>query len=324
MSSTGYNRRAGVLGVLLLAGCSGHAPVLEPLLAGQPRRAVELSATPFFPQEDYQCGPAALATALGAAGVAASPHDLVERIYVPGRRGSFRLELLAASRDYGRLPYQIDPRPAALLGELRAGRPVLVLQNLGWERFPVWHYAVVVGYRTDPERLLLRSGRERRLLVPAGEFLDSWQRAAYWGLVLLRPGELPNNPDPDRYLRQAAALEGTTGWDAAAAYEAALRRWPHNSLARLGLGNTLYAQGRLEQAEAEFRALLAAEPGHAAALNNLAMVLAARGCRAEALAVAEAALAGSAGGAFQEAIARTRMELLAGSPGTRRCAPPPP
>jgi hypothetical protein len=79
---------AGVLfwGSALLAGCVTPqvAALLErpdPLL---PERT-ELAATPFFPQELYQCGPAALATALARAGVKTSPEVLSPRHPRPSR-----------------------------------------------------------------------------------------------------------------------------------------------------------------------------------------------------------------------------------------------
>ena len=80
-------------GLLLLAGCASRAPVLLPITTQQgsePR--VELTDTPFFPQEAYQCGPAALATLLNANGVAVSPEQLVPQVYLPERRGSLQVE----------------------------------------------------------------------------------------------------------------------------------------------------------------------------------------------------------------------------------------
>ena len=58
-------RGAGVLAALasLLAGCA-DSPQLADGLPTAASRSIELDATPFFPQEDYQCGPAALATLL--------------------------------------------------------------------------------------------------------------------------------------------------------------------------------------------------------------------------------------------------------------------
>jgi hypothetical protein len=69
---------------LLLGGCATQTQDLmrQGAAAGLPRR-VELSATPFFAQERYQCGPASLAMALRAVGIDATPDALVPQVYVP-------------------------------------------------------------------------------------------------------------------------------------------------------------------------------------------------------------------------------------------------
>ncbi len=268
-----------LIAVLLLSGCA--KPVLIPDRGGV---ALELADTPFFPQEEYQCGPAALATVLTASGVAVTPEELVPQVYLPARRGSLQAELIAAGRAHDRLPYLVGPSLDELLAELRAGRPVLVLQNLGLERYPIWHYAVVIGFAPASDRLILRSGVTEREILPARRFLATWRRAGSWALVLLSPGELPAQPDPDRYLRAVAALEAT-GKPASTgqAYQAALERWPEHPIARFGLANSYYAQGDYRQAETLYRVLLEQQPDHAAAYHNLARTLTVQGCYAQAL-----------------------------------------
>ena len=254
--------------------------------------AIELTDTPFFAQEAYQCGPAALATVLQHAEVEVQPEELVPRVYLPRRRGSLQTELIAAARAYGRVPYVIDPNLEALIEELQAGRPVLVLQNLGLRLFPVWHYAVVIGYSPSPDELILRSGRDRRLRQSARRFLATWDPSDYWGLIVLTPGELPTSPDPARYLQSVAALEEVGQFEAAQrAYAAAVGQWPDNPTAWFGLGNAHYGTGGLAAAEAAYRQLLALDPANAAARNNLALTLADRGCHSAALAMLQTALA---------------------------------
>jgi len=279
-------------------------------IAGHP---VELSATPFFPQEAYQCGPAALATILTASGAPVTPADLSPAVYLPGRRGSLQLELLAASRRHGRLPYEISDGLSGLLAELRSGRPVLVLQNLGWQRWPVWHYAVVVGALDAPDRFVLRSGPKERLVVSARSFLRSWQRGDSWALVVLRPGEMPARVDKRAYLKAAAALEAAGQPESArAAYRAALRQWPGDTVARLGLGNSAFALGEWGEAEAAYRRLLDDQPGQVIARNNLAQVLAEQGNFSAALAEIDRALADeNLTDTLREALMATRQEIVA-------------
>ena len=257
--------------------------------------AVELQNVPFHSQVTDQCGPAALAMTLNAAGVPVSPEELRSRVYIPGREGALQVELLAAARHFGRTPYEIESSLTALVAELDAGRPVLVLQNLGASLAPIWHYAVVVGYLPDQEAMVLRSGDRERLLLDAKSFAKTWVRADSWGVVVLEPGELPANPEAGRYLRAVASAEVTGSASAAVpSYRAATQRWPQESLAWLGLGNASYAQGELDEAATAYRKVLSIDDGNAVAMNNLAQVYVDMGCHDKALATIEAALSGVA------------------------------
>lgn len=246
--------------------------------------SVELSETPFFPQQRYQCGPAALATALSSSGVAVDMQELVDRVYLPARQGSLQVEMLAATRMAGRIPYIIDGTLRDLSAELSAGRPVVVLQNLGIAAIPRWHFAVVVGIDAERGAVILRSGTDRRRVTALRTFLNTWRRSSYWGFVVLRPTELPTGVDGLRYMKAVAALANAgRNKEAATAWRTALREWPDSPVALFGLGNALLAAGDNSAAEASFRALLASDSTSAAARNNLAMALARQARHAEAL-----------------------------------------
>lgn len=237
---------------------------------------------PFHPQALHQCGPAALATVLGASGLEADPQALAERVYVPGRRGSFQAELIAATRHAGRIPYVIDGTLEALAAEVAAGRPVLVLQNLALPRLPRWHYAVVIG--VDARRVTLRSGRRATLRLSHRSFLRSWAWAQRWGFVTLRPGEWPAQPETRRWLSTMSDLEQVGQREiAASGYDAAVLRWSTQPLAWFALGNARYRSGRLPEARAAFERSTALDPGFAAGWNNLAQVLGELGCGESAL-----------------------------------------
>src|SRR5262249_34979409 len=119
LRGTRLNRLVGaVLCAALVAGCA-HRPI--PQFPVDAKNAVELSETPFYAQDTHECGPAALAMVLDAAGVAVTPDQLVPQIYLPGRHGSLQVELIAASRRHERIPYVIDPRVDALFAEVAAG-----------------------------------------------------------------------------------------------------------------------------------------------------------------------------------------------------------
>ena len=282
-----------MLGALLLlsAGCAAPqlAALPSQLPASAPARS-ELAAVPFFPQEDFQCGPAALATALVYAGVATSPEALVPQVYLPAREGSLQVEMLAAARRHERVAYPLAPRLADLLQEVGSGAPVVVLQNLALGIAPLWHYAVVVGYDLPRGEIILRSGTTRRLVLSLATFERTWARGDYWAMVTLPPERLPATAAEDRYVAAAAALERVAPEPARRAYHAALERWPGNLPARIGQGNAAYAQRDLAGAEAAYREATRRHPGAADAWNNLAQALHELRRRDEALAAAQRAV----------------------------------
>lgn len=193
---------------------------------------------------------------------------------MPGRQGSLQVEMLAATRTAGRIPYVIDGTLRVLWEELSAGRPVVVLQNLGVAAIPRWHFAVVVGVDTERDVVILRSGVDQRRLTSLTTFLRTWRRSDFWGFVVLRPNELPTGVDQLRYLKAVAALENAgRDAEAAAAWHTALNAWPNNPVALFGLGNALLAAGDGVSAEGYFRTMLESDPASAAARNNLAMAL---------------------------------------------------
>lgn len=309
--------RHGLPGMLLagllvvVTGCA--APRSRQLTASPTSSppALELADTPFFPQERYQCGPAALATVLAAAGAAATPEELTPQVYLPARKGSLQPELLAAVRRHGRVPYVLAPQLSALVAELTAGTPVLVLQNLGLSFAPVWHYAVVVGFDPARKQLILRSGTERRRMTRLSTFERTWRRSGYWAVAVTPPGRVPATAEEPPYLEAVLGLEQVADWEGAeAAYAGALARWPDSLGAHVGLGNSRYRLGDLTGAEAAFRAATLAHPESGIAFNNLAQTLADQGRQAEAEQAALRAV--EIGGKYADTFAQTLAEIRAG------------
>lgn len=310
----GGARRARVLaGVLLLALLGGCAtPQTRQLLEAIPRNLptrVELARTPFFPQEAHQCGPAALATALRAGGAKVEPEQLVPQVYLPDREGSLQVEMLAAARRHGMLAYPLAPRMTDLFVEVAGGNPVIVLQNLAFNWYPLWHYAVVVGYDLGREQIILRSGLERRQILPLTTFEHTWARSGYWAMLVVPPARLPRTATEASYVAAAAALEQAGQLKAAhIAYRTALKHWPRDLAARIGLGNTYYAMGRLRLAEKAFRRATEDHPESATAFNNLAQTLADRRRYRSALRAARRAV--RLGGPDRDAYLETLDEIL--------------
>ncbi len=299
---------AALLAAMISQGCAPVAAVR--IVDSSVPRAHEIAGVAFHPQEDFQCGPAALATVLNSTGIDITPAQLTPQVYLPERAGSLQLELVAAARRYDRVPYPLEPRREAIVREVAAGNPILVLQNLGIGVLPVWHYAVVVGYDLDREIFVLRSGGEARLATGFTTFERTWARAEHWALAVVNPDRVPSTATEHGYLSVVAALE-RVGRAAAAkiAYQSALARWPASNAARFGLANTLYQLGDAVAAERGYRDLVTRDPADGAAWNNLAQVLLDQGQLEEAAQAAQRAV--DLGGVTLDTARQTQAEIAA-------------
>ena len=256
--------------IFLLGGCAGMGPAARDALApfDQPTR---IASVTFFPQTELHCGPAALATVLDHSGLGIDYAALVDRVYLPGRGGTLQVELMAAARSLNRIPWRLPADAGAVLDEVAAGRPVLVLENQGVRRLPYWHYAVVIGFDPDRGDIIQHSGTDADLARSMRRWLRDWTLAGRWALITLPPDQLPLAPDRDRWLRSLADFEAVAEPAAALrAWQTAVQRWPEAPLVWLGQGNSHYRLGETASAIQAFERALALDPDQPAAAFNLA------------------------------------------------------
>lgn len=300
---------AGLILLLSLCGAACGSLPLQHALRNADRlpEKAEVEGVAFFPQDVDQCGPAALAMVLSWSGLPVTPAELAAETYTPDKKGSLQSALVAAARRHGRIAYPLSG-PDRVFAEIAAGRPVIVLLNLGFFWFPRWHYAVLTGYDRSAGTVTLHSGERAGQQLSFHVFGNVWKRSGYWGLLILPPTATAVDHREDQWIEAIIGLERARQWQAAEiAYGEAVEQWPNSHSAWIGLGNCRSRLGDQAGAAAAFREAIRIRPDSGIAYNNLAQVLAEAGRYEDAERAAAKAV--TLGGPMLDAFRRTMEEI---------------
>ena len=258
--------------LLLLSGCATSARQTEAFLLA-PRNIPEshkIADVHFIGQTDHYCGPATLAMAMNWAGKKLSADELASQVYTPGKKGTLQQDLISASRRQGMLAIPIQGM-SALLHEIAADHPVIILENLAFSWYPQWHYALVFGYDLSRSEVIMHSGSRAAKHWGMRKFERSWIYSDFWGLVVLPPTQLSATADDLAHNEAAAGLEQVGKLEeASTVYQNILKRWPGSLPALIGLGNIAFLKQNYLGAIQFLLEATKLHPKSSAAWHNLA------------------------------------------------------
>ncbi|WP_175649435.1 peptidase C39 family protein [Pseudomonas sp. Marseille-P9899] len=202
LSTTPRRLFAACLLAATLAGCaSQQSSELKQL----PQR-VELGTVPFFRGNANQSAPMALAAILSQQGVRITPGLLESALKLPQEQERLQTSMQTVAQQYGMVVYPLDSRLPALLTQVAAGNPVLLRYQEGSAFWSEPRYALLVGYDRYKERVLLRAGNSRRMLMDFGSFESAWKKEGGWAVLVQQPKQLPAQVDRQRWLKAANDL----------------------------------------------------------------------------------------------------------------------
>lgn len=154
-----------------------------------------IASVPFSPQDEYQCGPAALAMVLQYYGASVTQDEITRELYLPSLRGTLNLDLEFYARRRGFQARAFEGTLAQVKEEIRRDRPLIVFQDLG-ARLPgtvpggLWsipHFAVLLGYDDRAQAVVLHSGTTAYRLLSYAEFERTWAARRGWTLLITGP-----------------------------------------------------------------------------------------------------------------------------------------
>lgn len=230
-----------------LFGCS--TPLQTQHLYKTPINDIELTKNianvPFYSQKAFYCGPTTLAEIFQYHGVKKTPDEIAPQLFIPQRKGSLQLEMIAAIRQQGFLAYTEQGSLKHLIKLINHDIPVIVLQNLGLSWYPLWHYALVKGYDLNRKEFILHSADIKDRRVSMAVFERTWQRANFWYVTALPPKQDISELDPFTYISAAQDLItlGSIG-NALPHLKHAVAQWPRNWLSYFLLANHYFEQSQ--------------------------------------------------------------------------------
>lgn len=242
---------------------------------------------------------------------ALSLEELDKRTLLPNRGGTLQAEMISAARTNGLIVYKIAPKIEALIEELSAAHPVIVLVNRSFSWYPLWHYVTITGYHSDKKQIIAHFGDQPDEPIDLERFLEIWKRSNYWGVVMLPPESEPKTASLKTYLQSVYDMETTGLTDMAErGYLSAVRKWSKQVEPYLALGNLYLRRNRLSEAEQIYQKALALSPDSGMAVNNLSIVYARARDKTKALRLLDSFHTNDS--TLQSMIEATRHEIIDG------------
>ena len=140
-----------------------------------------INHVPFFPAEDFQCGPSSLASVLNFLGLEIAPEEIAKEVYSEGARGTadFDMILYPIKKGFKSFHYKGDLED--LKEKIKANKPLIVMVDEGTWFYKKYHFMVVIGFDNFGLRVYSGKNKER---IDYEKFLKKWEKADFWTLLI--------------------------------------------------------------------------------------------------------------------------------------------
>ncbi|MDA8214347.1 MAG: C39 family peptidase [Nitrospiraceae bacterium] len=155
-----------------------------------------INKVPFYPQEDYQCGPASLAGVLNYRGVSVTPDDVAKDIYSESARGTLNIDMLLYVNKKGLYALQYAGNWDDIKKKINNKYPLIVLVDYGFSVYQADHFMVIVGYNDDG--VVVNSGKTEHMFIDKEKFLKAWKRTNYWTLLIKQKTEVSSQQSEEK------------------------------------------------------------------------------------------------------------------------------
>lgn len=171
-----------------LVACTAAGPSRGPVAASTKSKDTRvIKNVPFFPQEKFQCGPAAMSSVLNFRGLTITPEEIARDIYSESARGTLNSDMVFFAERKGMKATQYSGTLDDLKKNINDSNPLIVLVDYGFLTYRKDHFMVIVGY--DEDNVIAHSGKDSFMKVPNDEFLGIWKKTKNWTLLIQKKKE---------------------------------------------------------------------------------------------------------------------------------------
>ncbi len=141
-----------------------------------------ISNVPFFPSENFQCGPTSLASVLNFLGLEITPEKIAKEIYSEGAKGTSDFDMILYPTKKGFKSIHYKGSLDDLKEKIKANKPLIVMVDEGIWFYKKYHFMVVVGF--DNSGLIVYSGKNKDERIDYEKFISKWQKTDFWTLLI--------------------------------------------------------------------------------------------------------------------------------------------
>ena len=137
---------------------------------------------PFYSQETYQCGPAALAGVLNYWGVPETPEEIAGEIFSKSARGTLNIDMELYAQKKGLRAESYKGSIEDIKEKIHDGYPLIVLVDMGVLFYQANHFMVITGFSEDG--VIVNSGKMKHGILSWKDFHRAWEKTHFWTLFI--------------------------------------------------------------------------------------------------------------------------------------------
>lgn len=259
---TGWKKLLIPAALVIASGCAStpheRIAVSDQDFEGKPVSIV--NDIPFVEQPLRLCGPTALYMAAKPLRPDLSLEETEKIVMSPGASGTYKQDLLSATRRLGLAPYSLES-PREIFETLASRKPVILFHKTRFLGKEYWHYSVLTGYDRRTRDFTVHIGNEIHRRMDIEDLLQDWAAGGKWAAVVADPAKIPDSANYSDALENGLTFLRLGEIEAARALGSAMEaRWPERFESELVLAEAYLRSNRKPEAVASLRKAAAKAP----------------------------------------------------------------